>query len=518
MKSSNGTPNVRSGSNGTKEKAVRITERDVTAYWCKERLEHFTRYFFKKRFKKKFILNDHHLKIFDVLQRVFSGELRKVIINMPPRYGKTEIVVHNLIAYGLALNASSKFIHLSYSDSLAASNSERVRDIVKSAEYGELFPYVKIKHQTDSKKKWETVQGGGVYATAAAGQVTGFGAGEMVDDSEDGLNDAQFAALLEEIFGTEGFAGALVIDDPIKPEDANSETMRNRVNDRWDNTISNRVNSRNTPIIIIGQRLHENDLSGYVIDKDGILSEHNPDGWFVLSLPAIVDEGLPTEHALWELKHTLAELKRMKARLGIVFDQQYQQDPKPLKGLLYKTFRTYTALPIDAQRAKVKAVIDTADTGTDWLCCIVYIATVIGYYVIDVYYTDDPMEITEGETALILTTNGVRETIIESNNGGRSFARNVEAACRKMLNRLTSFRWFHQSKNKEARILSNAATVQNMIFYPADWESRWALFAKHVKAFQAKGKNPTDDPEDTLTMIIEEEKPNQTTGGARRVN
>ena len=85
---------------------------------------------------------------------------------------------------------------------------------------------------------------------------------------------------------------------------------------------------------------------------------------------------------------------------------------------------------------------------------------------------------------------------------GRSFARNVEAACRKMLNRLTAFRWFHQSKNKEARILSNAATVQNMIFYPADWESRWPLFAKHVKAFQAKGKNPTDDPEDTLTMII----------------
>ena len=246
----------------------------------------FTRYFFKKRFGRKFVVGEHHKKICDTLDRVLKGELKRVIINMPPRYGKTEVCVKNFIAAGLAINPSSKFIHLSYSDDLALDNSEEVREFVKSEEYQSVFPYVQTKKTSDAKKKWYTTCSGGVYATSAAGQVTGFGAGN-VDDEE----------LIEEVSmvesgGTALFGGAIIIDDPIKPEDATSTTIRERVNNRFDSTIVNRVNSRNTPIIIIMQRLHPEDLCGYLIDRDG-------NEWYVLSLPALYFDENGKECALW---------------------------------------------------------------------------------------------------------------------------------------------------------------------------------------------------------------------------
>ena len=239
---------------------------------CLKSFLFFTRYFFKKRFNKKFVIGEHHLQIADVLQRVYSGEITRLIINIAPRYGKTELAVKNFIAMGLAINPAAKFIHLSYSDDLALDNSEDTKNIVTSSEYQELFPEVQIKKNSDSKKKWYTTKGGGVYATSAAGQVTGFGAGQV--------DDIDFIA-----GGENGlFGGALIIDDPIKPEDADSELQRERINTRYDSTIVNRVNSRNTPIIIIMQRLHERDLCGYLMEDD---SDH----WHVLSLSCIKEDG-----------------------------------------------------------------------------------------------------------------------------------------------------------------------------------------------------------------------------------
>lgn len=447
----------------------------------------FTRYFFKAKYGRKFVIGEHHRAIADTLEKVFRGEIKKLIINIAPRYGKTELAVKNMIAYGLALNPAAKFIHLSYSDDLALDNSEDTKNIVASEEYRMLFPEVEIKKNSDSKKKWYTTKNGGVYATSAAGQVTGFGAGR-VDDEEAIADD-----FLNDIDVKQGFNGAIIIDDPIKPEDADSELTRERVNSRFDSTISNRVNSRNTPIIIIMQRLHERDLCGYLIDNE-------PDKWHVLSLPAIKPNG----EALWPFKHNLEELRTMEARNPIVFERQYMQHPMPLAGRLYKTFKTYKELPIDCTYRN--AVIDTADTGKDNLCCIVYSPCTYGYYIIDVYYTKDGMETTESETARRLTEHTVRTAKIESNNGGKSFARNVERDCRTLGNTMTAISWFHQSKNKEARIITNAANVQNMIYYPEDWEQRWPAFARHVKNFMASGKNEHDDAEDAITMVIEAEQ------------
>lgn len=464
--------------------AVKVLK--VAKVKCLKSLLFFTRYFFVKRYNRKFVVGEHHEIISAALERVFSGEISRLIINIAPRYGKTELAVKNFIAAGLALNPAAKFIHLSYSDDLALDNSEETKNIVQSEEYQQLFPEVQIKKDSKSKKKWYTTKGGGVYATSSAGQVTGFGAGTVDDEDAD---ISEFTDIDNKLM----FGGALVIDDPIKPEDADSELVRSRINMRFDSTLSNRVNSRNTPIVIIMQRLHEQDLCGYLQDNE-------KGKWTVVSLPSIKESG----EALWPFKHTIEELNDLKDRNPIVFERQHMQNPMPISGRMYKTFRTYRTLPQECGIAR--AVIDTADTGQDKLCCIVYAPITTGYYLLDVYYTSDAMEVTESETANVLLRRRVKDVKIESNNGGRSFARNIERLLRERDNTYTEVNWFHQSQNKEARIFTNAADVQNMVYYPEDWEIRWPEFSKHVKSFMAISKNTHDDAEDALTMIIENEK------------
>lgn len=447
----------------------------------------FTQYFYYEKTKRKFVVNKHHELICDALDRVIRGEVTRLIINLPPRYSKTEIVVKNFIAKGLSINPASKFIHLSYSDDLACDNSEEVRELVKSEAYQELYPYVQIKQGSDSKKKWYTTDGGGVYATAAGGQVTGFGAG-AVDDEE------ELAKQVEGIKSSIKFAGAIIIDDPIKPDDANSEAAREKVNTKFETTIRNRVNSRNTPIIIIMQRLHEHDLCGY-------LQEIEPDEWEVLSLPAIsYEDGEPK--ALWEFKHTLEELNKIKEANSTVFETQYMQNPTPLEGLMYGEFKTYDTIPVTKTKIR-KNYTDTADTGADFLCSINYIETEIGNFITDVLYTDKPMEYTEPMVAAMLHRDNVNVSNIESNNGGRGFARQVESQTRILGNNTTKIEWFHQSANKQSRIFSRSNEVTNLTYFPSDWERRWSAFARHIKGFRKDGKDSHDDAEDCLTGTIE---------------
>jgi predicted phage terminase large subunit-like protein len=240
------------------------------------------------------------------------------------------------------------------------------------------------------------------------------------------------------------------------------------------------------------QRLHERDLCGYLIDNEG-------EKWTVLSLPSIKDDGT----ALWPFKHTIDELREMEVRNPIVFERQHMQRPTPIEGRLYKTFKTYSVLPPDAKVKK--CMIDTADTGSDFLCSIVYIPTKTACYLVDVYYTDKGMETTEIETAKQQTTHDVSACKVESNNGGRSFARNVERISRELGNYSTKFTWFHQKDNKQVRIFTHSAEVQNMMHYPDDWERRWPMFASALKSYIANGKNAHDDAPDCLTSIVETE-------------
>lgn len=181
------------------------------------------------------------------------------------------------------------------------------------------------------------------------------------------------------------------------------------------------------------------------------------------------------------------------------------QKADSITGKLYKSFKTYKALP--QYLPYIKAVIDTADEGSDFLCSIIYAPLPDGIYLLDVYYTQAGMEITEPKVAQQMKGYLVQDCRVESNAGGRSFARNIERISRDTLqNWTTAFAWYYQSKNKQSRIFTQAAEVQNMIYYPEDWETIWPLFAKAIKAYLAEGGNSHDDAADTLTMVIEAEK------------
>lgn len=463
---------------------------DVIKTWIRQGTLNFTRFFFKEKYKRKFAVGKHHERIAEALDKVLKGEITRLIINIAPRYGKTELAVKNFIAEGFAINPKAKFIHLSYSDDLARDNSRGVQEILREPSYRRLFP--DAMPTSVNTRKWFTKAGGGLYAVSSAGQVTGFGAGLVDKDEDEELGD-EVAAITSE--GDE-FGGAIVIDDPIKPDDARSEQIREKVNQKFETTIRNRVNSRKTPIIIIMQRLDEDDLCGY-------LQRLEPDEWVVLSLPVIEIDDDGKERPLWEFKHTLAELHELEEKSGWVFETQYMQNPRPITGLMYeREFKTYEVLPV-TKKHKVKAYVDTADTGEDFLCCIVYVETEIGNFILDVYYTQAAMETTEPETARILTKWEVEEAIIESNNGGRGFARKVEENCRILGNRRTVVRWFHQGENKDIRIFSHSNEVQNLTHFPKEWAHLWPKFHKAITQYKKQGTNTHDDAPDALTGTVE---------------
>lgn len=437
----------------------------------------FTRYFFRARYLRRFVVSKHHELICNKLQDVINGKTKRLIINIAPRYGKTELAVKNFIAYCLSQNPRSRFIHLSYSDDLALDNSEEIKDLITSSEFQELFN-VKIKPDSKSKKKWYTKEGGGVYATSTGGQVTGFGAGKVDEEKGEDID------LIEWMRDVQDFGGAIVIDDPIKPEDSESDTKRERINERFDSTIRNRVNSRNTPIIIIMQRVHPNDLTGY-------LKEIEPDEWDVLSLPCNQPDGT----ALWPFKHTKEELEKLRALNPVVFDRQYDQDPKPKEGLLYGEFKTYRTLP--EKRGRVESYTDVADTGSDYLCSIDYEIHGDYAYILSVVYSKAKSELTEPMVIESHNKNKVVRSWIESNNGGRMYSRNIEKGVKSQIIA------FHQSQNKQVRIFNTAPLVNKYIVFPYNWHVLYPKFHKDVTNYMASGKNKNDDAPDVLTGVIE---------------
>ncbi|HGT3057442.1 TPA: DNA-packaging protein [Klebsiella pneumoniae] len=283
---------------------------------CEEDGLYYARYFFKQRTGGKMIVAPHHKVIQKTLDRVIDGEIQRLIINVPPGYTKTELATINMMGRGLALNCRARFMHLSYSHNLALLNSSTARGMIKSQAYQSMWPMA-LRDDADSKAMWWTEHGGGVYASSAAGQVTGFRAGHMEP----------------------GWQGALIIDDPVKPDDAYSEIVRDGVNNRFNETIKSRLAIETTPMIVIMQRIHYHDLSGY------LLRGGSGEKWHHLNLPVIIDNSrsyeetypenthaIPIDHGLpdgwlWPFKHNESHRVSLFSHRRTA-EAQYMQNPK----------------------------------------------------------------------------------------------------------------------------------------------------------------------------------------------
>jgi predicted phage terminase large subunit-like protein len=467
---------------------------------CMKSLLFHTRYFFMKQYNRKFVIGDHHKIICETLERVLKGELKRVIFNVAPRYGKTELVVKNFISHGLALNPSAKFVHLSYADNLALDNSMAVKDTICSSAYQEMFPNVRIKKDAKAVDKWYTTEGGGVLARAAGGQVTGFGAGQVENP------DAELDEFLVDI--KEGFGGAIIIDDPIKPEDADSDTVRERVNSQFDSTIRNRVNSRNTPIIVIMQRLHPRDLSGY------LMREEEQDDWTVISLPCINEEGnpygLPAGEALWPFKHTKEELEKLKLANDVVYERQYNQNPYPKEGLMFPIQdllffdpKTKDSELDDPEASYLPA--DPANLGGDDFAAIM--TKLIGnrIYVTDVIYNLEGADVNSENVIRMALEHNPTEVGVEAVFGWAE-------TCREIRKRLAdegfegNVRGLHPRTGKHSRINSRSSFIRNHFVFRSDYRQfpEYAKFMQNLTSYlkiQAPGlKNKHDEAPDVCEM------------------
>jgi len=274
----------------------------AAAEMARSDLYFFARWMFFQRRRYKWLRGPHHAAICNALMRVFRGECARLVINVPPRYSKTELAVVNFIAWALGQVPDAEFIHASYAAPLAVNNSANVRGLVQHEAYQKVFPACRLA--SDAKSHWTTTAGGVMYAAGAGGTITGFGAGKY----------------------REGFGGAIIIDDPIKSSEAKSDVIRQGVIDWFQNTLESRKNGPATPIVLIMQRLHEHDLAGW------LLAGGNGETWEHVCLPAIQDDGT----ALWPEKHTLEDLRRMEQAAPYVFAGQYRQRPAPPDGGIIK--------------------------------------------------------------------------------------------------------------------------------------------------------------------------------------
>ncbi len=282
--------------------------------------------------RKVFRWNRHHFDIVNALMDIFYGRVTYQIINVPPRYSKTELVVKLFTSWAYAKNPDCNFLHLSYSDDLACDNSDSVRETMRTPQYEQLFPDSALNRSKSSSKQWETKSGGEFRARASGGQITGFGAG------------AQDETCTET--GNYRFYGAILIDDPLKPEDAYSDTERKKVNRKWNSTVKSRRNSpSSTPVICIMQRLHEDDYTAMLLKSKEFKFE-------LLCLPALIeirdDKGNVIRcEALWPEMHTVEMLIAMRDEDEYTYTGQYQQAPTPLGGGIFKKkwFRRWEALP-----------------------------------------------------------------------------------------------------------------------------------------------------------------------------
>ena len=307
----------------------------------------FTQHFFEVVQGSPFLVGLHHTTICDTLDRVFRGEIMRLIINLPPGYSKTEVAVINFIAHGFAINPGARFIHASYAQELALDNSSKAREIINLPEFQAKWPLA-LKADTSAKGLWRTDKEGHLRAASSGQPITGFRAGRILDEEEDWQ-----------------FTGALIIDDPLKPDDAASKVTRQFINNRWQNTFRSRfAQDSTTPCIIIMQRLHIDDFVAHVLETSG-------ERWHVLKLPIEIDgepeqihpmadmipHGLPNG-PLWRRKHNEKQIEILKLD-EVTYAGQYAQNPIAAGGNLFKEewLQSYDTLPNLAWRG---LYVDTA--------------------------------------------------------------------------------------------------------------------------------------------------------------
>ncbi len=433
-----------------------------------------------------------HIAYYRILEAFAQGRIRRLIITMPPQHGKSLGATTLLPAYMLGLNPDLRVAIASYSSSLACKFNRRVQRILESKEYNEIFPETTIKRGSKPPN---------YIRTAEEVEIIG--------------HDGSLLAVGREGSLTGNRVDCFILDDLYKDAmEANSPQIRENCLEWYTSVVRTRTHNDSSELIVF-TRWHEEDLIGSICQKEkwqpllhwSQLDTTPPDCWLYLNFEALKSSPLseidPREsgQALWPNRQSHELLLQKRALDPLRFECMYQGHPSAREGLLYgDNFRTYTTLPRAIMRHA--NYTDTADTGDDYLCSICYATDKQeSIYITDVVYTREPMEVSEPLVANMLLDNSTSLAVIESNNGGRGFARAVGKLAKEV-----KIEWFHQSANKEARILSHSATVIHNIYMPEGWQQRWPELASHLTTYRRQYRsNRWHDAADVITGIVERE-------------
>ncbi|MGD1211275.1 MAG: phage terminase large subunit [Candidatus Acidiferrales bacterium] len=280
------------------------------------------------------------------LEACQRGEIPRLILNQPPRSLKSLLASVSFVAFLLGHDPTAQIICASYGQDLANKHAMDCRTILNSAWYRALFPHTRLSNERQAVQEFVTTKQGFRLSTSVGGVLTGRG------------------------------ADYIIIDDPLKPEEALSETQRKAANEWFDHTLYSRLNDKRTGrIVLVMQRLHENDLVGHVMG--------GMEPWNVVRFPAIAEENeshtVETSYgvrrfvrqagqALHPAREPLSVLERIRHAQGEYnFSGQYQQAPAPLGGGLVKIdwFKTSTTLEFPNKFQTVFQSWDTANKPTE---------------------------------------------------------------------------------------------------------------------------------------------------------
>ena len=395
-----------------------------------------------------------------------------LVINVPPRHGKS-LTATKLVEWYLGNHPQTKIMTGSYNERLSMNFAKMVRNTIQEERlddsvvvYNDVFPTTKLKYGEASANHWALEGQHSTYlATSPTGTATGFG------------------------------ASLIIVDDIIKNAmESNNERILEEHWNWFTNTMLSRLESGGQ-VMVIATRWHSKDLAGQALSllpELGYRVKH-------INLKAKQDDGSMLCEDILNLKEFERKTKTMAPEIA---SANYQQEPIDVKGRLYQQFNTYTSVP---EFKRIESYTDTADTGKDYLVTYIYGITADDQiYILDVIYTRDSMEVTEPLLAKMLYQHEVNIAHIESNNGGRGFSRNVQRILRDQHgSNKTIIKAFHQSKNKEARIYSSSAWVQQNVLFPEGWNNKWRELHDDLMSYQREGKNKHDDAQDALAGIFD---------------
>jgi predicted phage terminase large subunit-like protein len=420
----------------------------------------------------------HNELIATKLEACLRGEIIRLIINVPPRSLKSLQAAVAFPAFVLGHDPSAQIICASYGQDLANKHSLDSLNLMSSARYQTLFPNTRLSPQKQSLQEFATTQNGFRMATSVGGVLTGRG------------------------------ADIIIIDDPLKPDEAVSETQRNAANEWYDHTLYSRLNDKRTGciIIIIMQRLHEDDLVGHVLEQEQ---------WEHVRLPAIAEEqethvirsffGTRTVHrqpgeALHPEREPLAVLRHIRRTIGEYnFAGQYQQQPSPLGGAIVKAewFRFYTP---GGQPSKFEIVFQSWDTAnkstelSDYSVCTTWGLKRKKLYLLDVYRKR--LEFPDLKRAIVRRAAHFRPSniLIEDKASGTAL---IQDLIRDGIHGITKY---EPLMDKIMRLNSVSSTIENGFVYlpeQADW------LAEYLHELTTFPSTKHDDKADSTSQALD---------------